>query len=119
MTIDPLRLKALARFKNKQWLKGEKADIQMGGLERITPKDEVIKCEICNRKVYIFDKFEDISDFIDEDRLILCPICVMTTPRFAEGLTDEQKVMLLNLYGKEIMKKQDEIEMQKLQKRNG
>ena len=97
--MNKTNLKALSRFKNKEWLKNEIADVRVGGLIKIYDTDEEVKCSECKRIIYLTDLYEDISDMIKKNHKIICPYCALRMAN-PEELNDEQRLILQEIINK-------------------
>lgn len=72
-----MQIKALARFKNKQLLKGERGDIFVCSLVKNIESSIKTKCEECGTDCYYIDKYEDNKDLLKKDHKKICTGCAL------------------------------------------
>lgn len=89
--IPEVRIVSLARQKNKEWLKGQKANIWACGMEK-TRDDIKVKCTECGGVCYRSKDKEE--DMLKKKAKILCIKCVVTNPKYAKNLNKEQREIL-------------------------
>lgn len=89
--IPEVRMVTLARQKNKEWLRGHKADVWACGMEK-TRKDIKTKCEECGGVCYRSRDKE--KDMLKKGAKKVCIRCVVTKPKYAKNLNREQREMM-------------------------
>ena len=72
-----MQIKALARFKNKQLLKGEKGDALVCSLVKNIDGSIKTKCEECGIDCYYIDKYEDNKDLLKKNHKKICTNCAL------------------------------------------
>ena len=76
-TYNIMQIKALARFKNKQLLKGEKGDALVCSLVKNIKGSVKTNCEECGIECYYIDKYEDNKDLLKKDYKRICTSCAL------------------------------------------
>ena len=86
--IPEVRMVSLARQKNKEWLKGHKANVWACGMEK-TRNDIKTKCEDCGGVCY--RSRDKDKDMIKKGAKKICIRCIVTKPKYAKNLNREQR----------------------------
>ena len=90
----PIWLAALTRAKNKEYLKGEKGDILVCGLDSSQQWCEETKCEYCGRICYYTP---DNIDLVKENAKKICPICALE--KHSDDMPEEFKRIFRKIVG--------------------
>lgn len=72
-----MQIRALARFKNKQLLKGKKADFHVCSIKENIDSCIKTNCEECGRECYYIDNYDDINDMIKKKHKKVCISCAL------------------------------------------
>ena len=89
--IPEVRMVTLARQKNREWLKGHKANVWACGMEK-TRNDIKTKCEECGGVCYRSKDKE--KDMLKKGAKKICIRCVVTKPKYAKDLNKEQRELM-------------------------
>ena len=76
-SVDIMQVKTLARFRNKELLKGKKADFHVCSIRENIEGSIKTNCEECGKKCYYIDEYEDIKDMIKKKHKKICIPCAL------------------------------------------
>lgn len=72
-----MQVKALARFKNKQLLKGGRGDVLVCSLVKNIEDSIKTNCEECGIDCYYIDRYEDNKDLLKKNHKKICTECAL------------------------------------------
>lgn len=90
-----IRLKSLSRFKNKEWLKGNKADLWVMGFSNPSGESIKVKCEECGRDCFAT---LDNEDLIEKNAKRICISCAISKEKYNKNIPKEQLDYLKKLF---------------------
>ncbi len=76
-SFNTMQIKALARFKNKELLKGKKANFHVCSIKENIEGSIKTNCEECGRECYYLDEYDDINDMIKKKHKKICIPCAL------------------------------------------
>lgn len=89
--VPEVRMVALARQMNKNWLKGKKASIWACGMKK-TRDDIKTKCEECGGICY--RSRDPDKDMLKKKAKKICLKCVVSNPKYGKDLNEEQRDLM-------------------------
>ncbi|MBI2507560.1 hypothetical protein HYV89_01265 [Candidatus Woesearchaeota archaeon] len=76
-SFNIMQVKALARFKNKQLLKGGRGDVLVCSLVKNIEDSIKTNCEECGIDCYYIDRYEDNKDLLKKNHKKICTECAL------------------------------------------